>query len=334
MEVDLVYTWVNPHDETRNAQRASFSKGLPQGDRAYQAGVTRYQSRDEIKFSVENAIRCLPFIRRVFIVCGGPPAEWMEQHNLVTTVDQDDILPSEIVPVFQSDIIEAFLFKIPGLSEHYIYSNDDYFIARLHHQNEFFDDLGHCIVGIEERFLGQWERRSSVYADMELNACRALSRHLKLQKYTGFGVNSGNSLLHHRRARLRSISRRIPLLNSVTHVAQPYIRSTWMQFHELFAEEIGILGGSKFRSRNGFTINLMYHHFSRSLGLTSFRHAPDHLYLDGCSSLEAKSRLARQLLDHVDAGISRFCLNDTGVQDVSSWNEFADAMMIASQTAC
>ena len=40
-------------------------------------------------------------------------------------VEDDSILPQEHIPSFHSDAIESFIYKIPGLSELYIYMNDD-----------------------------------------------------------------------------------------------------------------------------------------------------------------------------------------------------------------
>jgi len=61
----------------------------------------------------------------------------------VTIVDHTDIFPSsEHLPTYNSHAIGACLHKIPNLSQHYLYMNDDVFFGAAVSGSTFFDEFG------------------------------------------------------------------------------------------------------------------------------------------------------------------------------------------------
>jgi len=58
----------------------------------------------------------------------------------INIVLHEDIIPEKYLPTFNSTTIEMFLCKIKGLSEHFIYFNDDMFPVMPHSMNDFFID--------------------------------------------------------------------------------------------------------------------------------------------------------------------------------------------------
>lgn len=47
----------------------------------------------------------------------------------VRLLDVSDFVPAQHLPTFNSHVFETFLWQIPGLSEHFIYLNDDMVLA-------------------------------------------------------------------------------------------------------------------------------------------------------------------------------------------------------------
>jgi hypothetical protein len=83
----------------------------------------------EITFSVRSVLQYLPWIRRIHVVTDGqaPPVDpELLQSGRVRIVDHAEIIPDEYRPTFTSTAIESFLHRIPGLSEVFLYDNDDY----------------------------------------------------------------------------------------------------------------------------------------------------------------------------------------------------------------
>jgi hypothetical protein len=83
----------------------------------------------EITFGVRSVLRHLPWIRTVHVVTDGqaPPVDpELLRSGKVRVVDHAGIIPDEYRPTFTSTAIESFLHRIPGLSEVFLYDNDDF----------------------------------------------------------------------------------------------------------------------------------------------------------------------------------------------------------------
>lgn len=79
-------------------------------------------------------------------------------------IDQNSLIPVEDQPTFNSNVVEAFLFRIPGLSRRFIGMNDDYFFKQPVYPSNFFTDDGGVKIFTEYRHVagmgggGQWEK--------------------------------------------------------------------------------------------------------------------------------------------------------------------------------
>lgn len=156
MDIDLVYLWVNGDDPVWKAKHDAF-KETKHTDEAVD-GKGRYVSHDELKYSLRSAEMYAPWIRRIFIVTDNQVPEWLNTANpKVQIVDHTEILPPEALPCFNSRIIEHHLHLIPGLSEHFLYANDDMFFNRLVKPTDFFSAKdGLPIIRFNRRPLRKW----------------------------------------------------------------------------------------------------------------------------------------------------------------------------------
>ena len=53
----------------------------------------------------------------------------------------EDYMPAEFLPTYNSSAMECFLHRIPGLSELFIYSNDDFYVTAACEPSDFFDGV-------------------------------------------------------------------------------------------------------------------------------------------------------------------------------------------------
>jgi len=140
--VDAVYTWVDGSDPALAAKRAAH---LLQGEKNGAPGQEDALFRDngELRYSLRSLERYAPWIRRIFIVTDGQTPPWLDTGNpALRVVDHREIIPAEYLPTFSSRVIEAFLHRIPGLAEHFIYFNDDMFLASPCEPGDFFTPNG------------------------------------------------------------------------------------------------------------------------------------------------------------------------------------------------
>lgn len=331
MDVDLVYTWVNSRDPLWDTKRQQYAVSELKEDELYSNGEVRYRDHGELAYSLQSVARYLPFVRRIYIAYAGSPPKWLESkpswlssREKILLIKQDDLLPSESAPTFQSDVIECFLYNIPGLSEHYLYSNDDFFFSKNHTAADFFATDGCCLIGVCDRFATMGV--DGPFAACEANSVRALQKRLRLPAHIPVGKNRLSRALNHPRTRVRALSRGMRLLNIPTHVTQPYRKSRWDGFHQIFHNEITDLCQRRFRSRHGLAVNMMYHHYLRSIGEARFYYEPHHAYLERRQTIEDRNRLQDALLAE-PSEISRFCLNDDPAPDNDGWSSFIRSLM-------
>ena len=101
----------------------------------------RFVQVDELKYSLRSVEKYIPWIYHIYIVTDRQVPEWLDiNHPKITIVDHSEIIPKEYIPVFNSNAIETRIHKIPGLSEHFLYANDDLFFNRPLDKNFFFKE--------------------------------------------------------------------------------------------------------------------------------------------------------------------------------------------------
>ncbi|WP_066937704.1 stealth conserved region 3 domain-containing protein [Streptomyces sp. NBRC 110611] len=130
--IDAVYTWVDGTGPDwlarKNAELTVL--GLPPVGSA--AGNARFRDRDELRYSLRSVDMYAPWIRNIYIVTDRQVPSWLDtSHPRVRIVDHRDIFQNRgRLPTYNSHAIESRLHHIDGLSEHFLYLNDDVFFGR------------------------------------------------------------------------------------------------------------------------------------------------------------------------------------------------------------
>ena len=115
--IDIVVTYVDDRDPV-------WQKAIQQYN--IEDMPSRYRSWDIFKYWFRGVEKHMPFIQTVHLVVSNIEQipEWLDQSK-VHVVLHKDIIPQKLLPTFNSTTIEMYLHKIDGLSECFIYSNDD-----------------------------------------------------------------------------------------------------------------------------------------------------------------------------------------------------------------
>lgn len=151
--IDVVYTWVNGSDPKWLAKKAVWSAQKEEALRAAAAASAisannstnsnstlpeavgeeetmsqnRYRDSNELRYSLRSLIKNAPWIRRIYLVTDNQLPSWLNaSHERIVLVSHEDVFVNKShLPVFSSPAIESHLHRISGLSEHFIYFNDD-----------------------------------------------------------------------------------------------------------------------------------------------------------------------------------------------------------------
>ena len=133
--IDFVLIWVDGNDPE---WRKEFNKvkGL-EGD----GRDERFRDMDTLKYWFRGIEKYADWYNKIYFVTCGQRPKWLNtDHPKLVCVDHKDFIPEQYLPTFSSHAIELNLHRIKGLSEHFVYFNDDMFIMAPTTREDFFID--------------------------------------------------------------------------------------------------------------------------------------------------------------------------------------------------
>ncbi|XP_053209635.1 N-acetylglucosamine-1-phosphotransferase subunits alpha/beta-like isoform X2 [Panonychus citri] len=110
------------------------------GKIAESINVNRFADNDEFKYSLRSVEKFSPWIRNVYLVTNGQIPDWLDVNNpRLRLITHEDIFPNKSdLPTFNSVAIEIHLHRIPGLSEKFLYFNDDIMLGKPVYLEDFY----------------------------------------------------------------------------------------------------------------------------------------------------------------------------------------------------
>ncbi len=151
MKIDLIYLWVDGDDPEWRSRREPYMPVTEQQDRQTFCDG-RVADNDELKYSLRSVEMYATWVNHIYIVTDKQTPNWLNTKNpKVTIIDHTEILPPEVLPMYNSRAIELAIHRIKGLSEHYIFANDDMTFGRKVSPNFFFTTKGKAKSRFRER---------------------------------------------------------------------------------------------------------------------------------------------------------------------------------------
>lgn len=186
-KIDMVYLWCDGNEEGFKKRKNRYLQGF-EVTNVTQAGDSRFYDNDEIKYSLRSLEKFAPWINHVYIVTDRQIPKWLNtDYEKVTVVDHSEILPSEIIPCFNSAVIEYFITRIKGLNDYFLYSNDDMFFG-VPVTPDFFYENGKSIVRVRNRKCKRVENRYD-FVNLVLNARELIEKEYGCCKEYGLHHN-------------------------------------------------------------------------------------------------------------------------------------------------
>lgn len=102
--------------------------------------ASRFEDNEELRYSLRSVEKHAPWVRHIFIVTNGQIPSWLNLDNPRVSVvtHQDIFLNHSHLPTFSSPAIEAHIHRIPGLSQKFIYLNDDVMFGKDVWPDDFY----------------------------------------------------------------------------------------------------------------------------------------------------------------------------------------------------
>ncbi len=145
--IDFVWTWLDDAD-AEWCERRDEHLVASGGQLSDPHVAARFVNRDELMYSMRSVAMYAPWFRHLYVVTDRQTPEWLDAgHPDVTVVDHREIFRDPAaLPTFNSHAIECQLHHIPGLSEHFVYLNDDFFLGQMLHPSTFFTPVGQAVA--------------------------------------------------------------------------------------------------------------------------------------------------------------------------------------------
>ena len=223
------------------------------------------------------------WVRRIWIVTAGQRPDWLVETDRIRIVDHSEILPDTALPTFNSHAIEAALHRIDGLAEHFIYFNDDMFVARPVRPEQFFTSNGLARVFPSDARPPGVEDDATIAVDT--------------------GALRGRELLDERFGRVA--------LDKPHHSPYPQRRSVCLEMEEEF-DVVGETQHSRFRSPTDLSTAASFaQHYAVATGRGVFGDI-------STEYVHVESGRLQWHLDRIRLGddLDTFCVNETGERAV------------------
>jgi hypothetical protein len=280
--IDIVYTWVDGADPAWLERKSKAHAAVGLGElNEFASNESRFLSRDELRYSLRSLDMYAGWVRHVYLVTDDQVPPWLDTtHPKLTVVSHRELFGDRgKLPTFNSHAIESQLHRIPGLSDHFLYLNDDFFFGRPVEPKLFFHGNGMA------RFFPS-------SAKLGLGPTGAFDRPVMS------GGKNNRELLH------KAFDRTVT--NKFKHVPQSLLREVMFEMEERFADTFEATASHQFRNPADLSVVSSLHHHYAYLRGRAVEGDLRYLYADIAAPNTAQ-RLER-LLRRRD--FDTFCLND------------------------
>jgi hypothetical protein len=252
MEIDFVITWVNMDDPAWQKDFLHYS-GKSENEKN-SVSVARFRDYGFLKYWFRGVEKFAPWVNKIhFVTCGQAP-EWLDTSNpKLNLVNHKDYIPNEFLPCYNSVVIERYLHKIPGIAEHFVYFNDDFFIINHVEEERFFQNGLPCDIAAFQPNpnWSQWYVRIK-------NNIKLINQHFDKKEVINqfhekwFDKSYGFKARWNYLLKFRStfVTLRTP------HNAQPFLKSTFEDVWKNCEKELTQTSANRFRAVSDYTPEL------------------------------------------------------------------------------
>jgi hypothetical protein len=244
-KIDAVITWVDGGDPNHRAKRLRALEQCTSSLAWNSNATTRFKDTGEIYFCLASILKYAPFIRNIFVVTDAQVPAGIDSFfesgicdpTKIKVVDHSEIFRGleQALPTFNSLSIETMLWRIPDLSEEFIYFNDDMFLASESTLQDFVLPDGRLVLyGI---FMRVWPRVFKA----RLKQWRT---NIKPKKTPKFSHKLGQAMAAHRLGHTRYLA--------AGHTPKVLRKSTLAAYFNANRDILERQIGYMFRSRNQF----------------------------------------------------------------------------------
>lgn len=231
MKIDIVFTYVDGNDEKWLKQKNKDHNNYYKSKKYTNKYNNKYNSNiDEIKYSIKSIEKYFKdYYNNIYFVTnnGKLPKCIKKKKNYYSILDSD--LTGH--RTYNSCSIEPYLHKIKGLSEYYLYFNDDMLLNKNTKLSDFINESGKLI----------WYEESNFF----IKTANYFPIITKLYDFGDAGCNDS-------RIKLYKLLKLNNNPNPIAHCPRIFKKSLVYDFHKVFDKQLNEQKKRLFRSKNDF----------------------------------------------------------------------------------
>ena len=250
--IDFVITWINDDDSNWLNEKNKYLSEKATED----SFIRRYRNWGLLRYWFRGVEKFAPWVHKVHFVTFGHVPEWLNSgHEKLHIVKHSDFIPKKYLPTFNSNAIELFMHKIPGLAEQFVYFNDDVFVINKVGPEDFFKGGLPCDLAVLGAVLPQDEDITNII----FNNVKVINRFfnktdLTIRQWRKVICACYGKLLF-RTVCLYPFSKHTGFYDP--HLGLPLTRNVFDTVWNKAPEELGETCGHKFRTPQDYSIWLM-----------------------------------------------------------------------------
>lgn len=243
-DIDFVVLWVDGNDPEWQRKKACY-----QPAQNTDTSKARYRDWENLRYWFRSVEAYAPWVRKVHFVSDSQVPEWLNVgYEKLNIVKHEDYMPHEVLPVFNSSAIEVGIYRIEGLSNKFVFFNDDVFLAApIKEENYFVNQMPVDMAGITRACKRTPE---NVFANHLMNDYEIINKYFEFKNAikTNFckwynplyGKTFLRTLLNYGRDRFDGIV--------IPHLSAPYLKTDFEKVWAVQRDALEATQGHRFRS--------------------------------------------------------------------------------------
>ena len=248
--MDFVITWVDGSDPNWLQERERYKSNIYMDD-----SMIRYRDLGTLKYLLRSIEKFAPWVGKIFLVTSGQVPKWLTLGNpKLKLVKHSDFIPEKYLPTFNPQTIEWHLHKIEGLSENFVYFNDDVILTDYVKPSDFFKNDMPC-----DTFALGMVKPVELFSHTAFNNIYVINKHfdfketIKKNRKKFFSLKYGELLLRTSILSTRPVFYGMYEPHITLALKKSYFDILWQKESDLIIETCK----NKFRTQNDITIWLV-----------------------------------------------------------------------------
>lgn len=244
-EIDIVVPWVDGGDPDWLAEKEKYTPAANSD-----SGEVRYRDWDLFHYWFRSIEMYAPWARKIFLITWGHVPKWLNlKHPKLVVINHKDYIPAKYLPTFNSHTIELNLHRIPGLSEQFVYFNDDVYLTKPTKPEDFFVNNmprdAACLGQIRNRDTTSFMPYIMLNMMGILNECFSKKQIIKRNPTKWFNLKYKRGLVMNLYLYPYSFFTGFKAF----HVYQPFLKKSYIMAWEKFGSYLDSTCKNKFRSK-------------------------------------------------------------------------------------